>query len=243
MAGDSRDGAQRSPASSSASSSRFTSDQPRLRASDVCRRSGMPFSTVHRLLAGLAGRGVLHRSHRRRLRGRHPVVAAGGGHPQLRSCARRAAGHVRACTRRPAPPSTCGARRRRGALRRGDARPDGRRVPLRHAVPLRAAAGGQVLLAYAELRSLTGPRPVDERLPSDERLQQIMRIRRDGVAVSAAAGRLRWPPRSRRRRVGRRRAGNGRVPARRPGRPGACGAAAAADTAAGLAALSIQWER
>ena len=47
-----------------------------------------------------------------------------------------------------------------------------------------------MLLAYAEIRSLTGPRPVDERLPSDERLQQIMRIRRDGVAVSAAAGRL-----------------------------------------------------
>src|SRR3954454_1122460 len=37
----------------------FSSDHPRLRASEVCRRSGLPFSTVHRLLTELVTHGVL----------------------------------------------------------------------------------------------------------------------------------------------------------------------------------------
>lgn len=37
----------------------FTVERPRLRASDVCRRSGLPFSTVHRLLAELVAHGAL----------------------------------------------------------------------------------------------------------------------------------------------------------------------------------------
>jgi DNA-binding IclR family transcriptional regulator len=37
----------------------FTADHPRLRASEVCRRSGLPFSTVHRILTELVSHGVL----------------------------------------------------------------------------------------------------------------------------------------------------------------------------------------
>jgi DNA-binding IclR family transcriptional regulator len=37
----------------------FSADRPRLRASEVCRRSGLPFSTVHRLLTELVGHEVL----------------------------------------------------------------------------------------------------------------------------------------------------------------------------------------
>jgi DNA-binding IclR family transcriptional regulator len=40
----------------------FSAERRRLRASDVCRRSGLPFSTVHRLLAELVSHGVLHHS-------------------------------------------------------------------------------------------------------------------------------------------------------------------------------------
>ena len=37
----------------------FSAKRPRLRASEVCRRSGLPFSTVHRLLTELVTQGVL----------------------------------------------------------------------------------------------------------------------------------------------------------------------------------------
>ena len=162
---------------------------PRLRASEVCRRTGLPFSTVHRLLAG-AGRldGVLRRSPD----GTYAVglrsVAAGGR--ATRSCASlracRAAGHVRPVRlgRRLRLPDR--ARRRRGTVHRGDPAAGRRRVrstaPGSRCAPRPAA---QVLLAYAEIRTLTGSatgRTSD--LPSDERLHQIMRIRRAGVAVS-----------------------------------------------------------
>jgi DNA-binding IclR family transcriptional regulator len=37
----------------------FNADRERLRASDVCRRTGLPFSTVHRLLTELVDHGLL----------------------------------------------------------------------------------------------------------------------------------------------------------------------------------------
>jgi DNA-binding IclR family transcriptional regulator len=40
----------------------FSADRPRLRASEVCRRSGLPFSTVHRLLTELVSHEVLEHS-------------------------------------------------------------------------------------------------------------------------------------------------------------------------------------
>jgi DNA-binding IclR family transcriptional regulator len=169
----------------------FTADQPRMRASDVCRRSGLPFSTVHRLLAELAGSGVLHRS----LDGTYAVgirlwqLAA--SHPQLRS--------LRACALPPmsALYASAGASVFLHVLVGDEAlcieeirRPDDIGFRYGTRLPLRATAGGHVLLAYTEMRMLTGPRPVDGQLPSDERVRQIMRIRREGVAVSTTAGRL-----------------------------------------------------
>jgi DNA-binding IclR family transcriptional regulator len=169
----------------------FTADHPRLRASDVCRRSGLPFSTVHRLLAELAGSGVLHRSPDGTYAVGIRLWQLAASHPQVRSL-RASALPAMSVLYASADASVfldviaddeglC-----IEEIRRPD---DG---GFRHGTrfPLRATAGGQVLLAYAEIRTLTGPRPVDERLPSDERLQQIMRVRRAGVAVSTAAGRL-----------------------------------------------------
>jgi len=169
----------------------FTADQPRLRASDVCRRSGLPFSTVHRLLAELAGSGVLHRSPDGTYAVGIRLWQLAASHPQLRS--------LRAC----ALPAMSALYASADAsvfllVLVGDEalcieeirRPDDDGVRYGTRFPLRATAGGHVLLANAEIRTLTGPRPVGERPPSDERLQQIMRIRRDGIAVSTVAGRL-----------------------------------------------------
>jgi DNA-binding IclR family transcriptional regulator len=169
----------------------FTADHPRLRASDVCRRSGLPFSTVHRLLAELAGSGVLRRSPDGTYAVGLRLWQLAASHPQLRSL------HASALPAMSALYASVDASVYLNVLVGGEGlcieeiqRPDDSGFQYGTRFPLRATAGGQVLLAYAEMRSLTGPRPADEDLPSDERLHQIMRIRRAGVAVSTATGRL-----------------------------------------------------
>jgi DNA-binding IclR family transcriptional regulator len=173
----------------------FTADQPRIRASDVCRRSGLPFSTVHRLLAELTGSGMLQRSPDGTYAVGVRLWELAASHPQLRSL--RAA----------ALPAMSGLRSSVDAsvylnvLVGGEGlcveeigRPDSDRSLHGTRFTLRATAGGQVLLAYAEMRTLgrllNGRLPPGEPLPSDRRLHEIMRIRRVGVAVSTATGRL-----------------------------------------------------
>ena len=83
MAGGSRDGGRTVASKVVQILAAFDERQP-LTASEVCRRSGMPFSTVHRLLAGLAADGLLHRSPDGGYSVGIRVWELAAGHPRLR---------------------------------------------------------------------------------------------------------------------------------------------------------------
>jgi DNA-binding IclR family transcriptional regulator len=170
-----------------------------LRASEVCRRSGMPFSTVHRLLAELAADGLLDRSPDGAYSVGIRLWELSAGHPRVRAL--RAAAMPAMCRLHATLPATiylnllvgreglC-VEELRGAAAVGPGRRGSR-------FPLRAVAGGQVLLAYAEMRmlqrALAGPPALDGdggRPPSGRRLGQLLRIQRLGVAVAVQDGRL-----------------------------------------------------
>jgi DNA-binding IclR family transcriptional regulator len=155
----------------------FSADRARLRASEVCRRTGMPFSTVHRLLTELVEQELLeHLPDNTYMTGlklwqiaapqpdvsrlRHAALPAMCDLTvTLRSCVRLnvLVGAEGLCVE-----ELCGVH---------DAR-TGHRFGVRFA--LHTTAGGHVLLAYA--------RPVlREPLPL---AGQLARIRRTGVAMS-----------------------------------------------------------
>jgi DNA-binding IclR family transcriptional regulator len=170
----------------------FAADRPRLRASDVCRRSGLPFSTVHRLLAELASSGMLHRSSDGTYAVGISLWQVAASHPQLRVLRASALPAMSALH------ASVDASVYLNALvgdeglcleeirRAGD---DRYRYGTRFA--LCSTAGGQILLAYTETSTLlSGWRPVEGTVPSYKRLHQHLRIRRAGVAVSTASGGL-----------------------------------------------------
>ena len=170
----------------------FAADHPRLRASEVCRRSGLPFSTVHRLLAELAATGMLHRSHDGTYAVGIRLWQLAASHPQLRTL------HASAVPAMSALHASVDASVYLNALLGDEGlcieeirRTDDDRCRYGTRFPLGSTAGGQVLLAYAEMRALPyGRRPADASLSSSQRLHQTLRIRRAGVAVSTATGRL-----------------------------------------------------
>ena len=178
----------------------FSADCPRLRASDVCRRSGLPFSTVHRLLTELVTQGVLEHGadgaytvgiklwevaalnpHLASLRG----VATPWMH-ELRSMLR---GNVHLDVRVGAD----------GLCVEGL---NGVHVDTAHhrlgaRFPLRSAAGGFVLMAYAGSQTLEAvlsaptTRDVRETVDCPHGLRQALAgIRRSGVAVSEGRNHL-----------------------------------------------------
>jgi DNA-binding IclR family transcriptional regulator len=158
----------------------FTPEQPRLRATDACRRTGLPFSTVHRLLSELAGSGMLRRNGDGTYAVGIRLWELAASHPQIRSLRTAALPAMYALH------TAVDADVFLDVLDGGDALcvaevcgPGGGDRYGRRFIP-RTTAGGQVLLAYAEMRSLA----TDGALPPDGRLRQILRIRRAGVAVA-----------------------------------------------------------
>jgi DNA-binding IclR family transcriptional regulator len=163
----------------------FNADRVRLRASDVCRRTGLPFSTVHRLLSELVDHGLLEHlpdgaySTGIKLwqiaapqpdvsRLRHAVLPSMCElHVALRACVRLnvLVGAEGLCVE-----ELCGVHDARTRHRFG----------VRFA--LHTTAGGHVLLAYAEPQ-------VRERLVVElsQWQRQLVRIRRTGMALARTA--------------------------------------------------------
>jgi DNA-binding IclR family transcriptional regulator len=186
MAGGSRDGGRTVASKVVQILAAFDERQP-LTASEVCRRSGMPFSTVHRLLVGLAADGLLHRSPDGGYSVGIRVWELAAGHPRLRDL------HAAALPVMSRLHAALGASVYLHVLVGAEALcveelrcPDGptRRYGTRS--PLRAAAGGQVLLAYAQLRSLREilGGPLRDPALSSRRLGELLHIQQAGAAVS-----------------------------------------------------------
>jgi DNA-binding IclR family transcriptional regulator len=173
----------------------FDADRPRLRASDVCRRSGLPFSTVHRLLAELVSLGVLEHatdgSYAVSLRlwevaALNPRLAAlrGAATPWMHELYAMFGGGVHLDVPVGAEGLSV------DALGGGTHRLGGR-------FPLRSTAGGHVLLAYAGKQALEAclaappVRSLPETVLSPSGLRQALDdIRRSGVAVAERPNRL-----------------------------------------------------
>jgi DNA-binding IclR family transcriptional regulator len=161
----------------------FTADRVRLRASDVCRRTGMPFSTVHRLLTELVEQELLEHlldgTYATGLklwqiaaqqpdisRLRHAALPAMCNLTvTLRSCVRLnvLVGGEGLCVEELCGPHDADMRHRFGAR-----------------FALHTTAGGHVLLAYAR-PDLPVPLPL---------ARQLLRIRRTGVAVNSTSTHL-----------------------------------------------------
>jgi DNA-binding IclR family transcriptional regulator len=170
-----------------------------LKASEVCRHTGMPFSTVHRLLAEMAADGLLDRAPDGGYCVGIQLWELAAGHPRLRAL--RAAAMPVMWRLHATLPATVYLNVLVGTeglcveeLRDGPTANAGRHGTR---FPLVAAVGGQVLLAYAELRMLQrdlsgapAPNGNGHRPPSNRRVGQLLRIQRTGVSVVAQNGRV-----------------------------------------------------
>jgi len=176
----------------------FGAQRQPLKASEICRHTGMPFSTVHRLLAELAADGVLHRSTDGAYSVGIRLWELAAGHPRVRTL--RDAAMPAMCRLHASLAASVYLNLLVGAEAlcveelRGGSAANGCRYGTRF--PLGATAGGHVLLAYAEMRmlqrALAGPPAGGNgvRPPSSRRLGQLLRIQRAGVAVAVTAGRV-----------------------------------------------------
>jgi DNA-binding IclR family transcriptional regulator len=177
----------------------FDVDQPRVRASDVSRRSGLPFSTVHRLLGELVRYGILDHAPGGNYSVGIRLWEVAALHPQLTAL------------RRAAIPLMCELREALGSCvhlnvpvgaevlcveELAGVRSDRVCQRLGGRSPLLATAGGRVLVAYMEpdrLRQLmTAPPPAG---PNGDGLawlhtHQAVDIRRVGVALGGDDARL-----------------------------------------------------
>jgi DNA-binding IclR family transcriptional regulator len=170
-----------------------------VKASEVCRHTGMPFSTVHRLLAEMAADGLLDRAPDAGYSVGIQLWELAAGHPRVRAL--RAAAMPAMWRLHATLPASVYLNVLVGGdglcveeLRDGPAG-NGSRHGTRF--PLGSGAGGQVLLAYAELRMLRralsgtpAPNGNGHRPPSNRRVGQLLRIQRAGVAVVARDARL-----------------------------------------------------
>ena len=174
----------------------FSADRPRLRASEVGRRSGLPFSTVHRLLSELVAQGVIEHAADGSYSvsiGMWEVAALNPRLASLRATATpwmhelyaRFSGAIHLDVRVGAEGLCLEALTDAFAHRLG-----GR-------FPLRATASGHVLLAYAGKEALEAclvappMRSVQGTVLSPNGLRQALAdIRRSGVAAAEGRGQL-----------------------------------------------------
>jgi DNA-binding IclR family transcriptional regulator len=175
----------------------FTADRPRLRASDICRRSGLPFSTVHRLLAELVTHGALDHAPEGTYSVGVGMWALAGLNPQLtqlRQIARPRMHHLHATFHGDVHLDVPVGDEGLGLDELGTVHEDpDRRVGTRF--PLHSTASGHVLLAYAgpEVREAclieSAAHPANA--ISSYGLRRILaEVRRSGVAVRESATRV-----------------------------------------------------